>query len=70
MTTTCLFEARRATLLPLTADLRPAEATYHFAANLERPLYRWLEWSDGAYVPFELPAMGETVLLPAATAGP
>ena len=51
----------------LTDDGRPAEAAFHFAMNLEAPLFRWLSWKDGAYAPFVLPAVGETVTLPAAT---
>jgi len=51
----------------LTDDGRPAEAAFRFAMKLESLLFRWLQWEDGAYVPFALPAVGETVTLPAAT---
>jgi hypothetical protein len=50
----------------VTDDGRPAEATVHFAMNRESPLFRWLQWEDGAYVPFELPAVEDTVTRPAA----
>jgi len=51
----------------LTDDGRPAEAAFRFAMKLESLLFRWLQWEDGAYVPFALPAVGETVTLPAVT---
>lgn len=47
----------------LTQDDRPAEVTFEFDHPLEDPRYRWVFWRDGAYVPFELPAIGETRLL-------
>ena len=34
--------------------------------DIEAPLFRWHQWMDGGYVPFVLPAVGETVTLPAA----
>jgi len=51
----------------LTDDGRPAEAAFRFAMKPESLLFRWLQWEDGAYVPFALPAVGETVTLPAVT---
>lgn len=51
----------------LTDDGRPTEAAFHFALGLASPVFRWLQWENGVYVPFELPAVGETVTLPAAT---
>ncbi len=51
----------------VTSDGRPVEAEFRFAFALESSLFRWLQWQEGAYVPFELPAVGETVTLPAAT---
>jgi hypothetical protein len=51
----------------VTDDGRPAEATCRFAVKLESRLLRWLRWDDGAYVPFNLPAVGRTITLPAAT---
>ncbi len=44
-------------------DGRPAEVSFRFARTLEDPALRWLRWHDGIYVPFELPAGGETVVL-------
>ncbi len=51
----------------LTADGRPAELTCRFSTELEHPSLRWLRWDDGAWVPFELPAVGATVVLPEVT---
>ena len=51
----------------VTDDGCPAEATFRFTMNLESPLFRWMQWKDGGYVPFELPAVGRTLTLPPAT---
>jgi hypothetical protein len=48
-------------------DGRPAEAAFHFLTELESPFFRWMQWEDGMYVPFTLPAVEETLTLPAAT---
>lgn len=44
-------------------DGRPSEMSFRFARPLEDGSLRWLRWDDGVYVPFELPADGETVVL-------
>jgi hypothetical protein len=49
----------------LTGDGRPAEALFEFEVPLEDPSLRLLRWEDGEYVPFLIPAVGETVNLPA-----
>ncbi|UCE60196.1 MAG: hypothetical protein JSU63_00310 [Phycisphaerales bacterium] len=49
----------------LTDDGRPGEAAFHFPAPFENPVLRWMQWSGGKYVPFVVPAVGETVRLPA-----
>jgi hypothetical protein len=36
----------------------------HFDVDLEDPSLRWLQWKNGAYAPFEPPAVGNTVTLP------
>ncbi|MBN2561804.1 MAG: amidohydrolase family protein [Phycisphaerae bacterium] len=54
----------------ITDDGRPAEAAFHFLMELETPFFRWLQWGDGEYVPFNVPAVGQTVTLPAATVLP
>ncbi len=56
-----------AEIIAITDDGRPAEVAFRFAMRLENRLFRWMQWKDGAYVPFALPAVGETVTLPAAT---
>ena len=48
----------------VTADGRPAEAAFRFPTPLEDPSLRWLQWDDGVYAPFGLPAVGESVTLP------
>jgi hypothetical protein len=47
----------------LTNDGRPAEATFTFGVPLEDPSLRWMQWHEGRFVPFPLPAIGETVEL-------
>lgn len=49
----------------VTHDGRPVEAAFHFAMRLKNRFFRWLHWEDAEYVPFVLPAVGETVTLPA-----
>jgi len=51
----------------ITQDGRAAEAAFHFLTDLELPLYRWMRWGDEGYVPFVVPAVGDTVTLAAAT---
>jgi hypothetical protein len=51
----------------VTDDGRPAETTCRFATKLESRLFRWMRWDDDAYVPFAVPAVGQTITLPAAT---
>jgi hypothetical protein len=51
----------------VTDDGRPAEAAFRFATALEDPSLRWLRWKNGVYAPFVLPAVGETLTLPAVT---
>ena len=53
----------------ITADVRPAEAAFHFAKPLDDPSYRWLRWEDGVYVPFTPPRTGESVTLPRVSIG-
>ena len=48
----------------ITEDGHPAEAAFRFTRELEDPSFRWMQWKDGVYVPFELPPVGNTVTLP------
>ncbi len=50
----------------LTEDGRPAEAAFRFATTLEDPSFRWVQWKDGVYVPFAVPAVAQTIALPPA----
>ena len=49
----------------LTEDARPDQVSFRFSVPLEDPSLRWLRWEEG-YVPFAPPAVGRSVLLPAA----
>lgn len=42
----------------------PDELLFTFDLPLEDPSLRWLQWEDGAYVPFVVPEPGQTVGLP------
>ena len=47
------------------ADGMPVEAVFRFPANLDDPSLRWVQISkDHLNVPFAVPAVGQTVLLP------
>ncbi|NLX15198.1 MAG: hypothetical protein GXY44_16340 [Phycisphaerales bacterium] len=50
-------------IMAMTADDRPAEASFRFAVPLEHGSLRWLQWKDGGFVPFELPSIGNAVEL-------
>ena len=54
-------------VIDVTEDGRPAEVSFQFNVDLEDPSLMWLQWNDGVYVPFELPEVGETVILPSVT---
>ena len=59
----------RVEVIALTADGRPAAARFAFERDLEDPALRWLRWDAGAYVPFAVPAVGQSVSLPSITIG-
>jgi hypothetical protein len=50
----------------LAPDGRPLEIVVQFAQHLEDPSLEWLKWDEHGYVPFPIPKVGETVVLPAA----
>ena len=52
-------------IIEITDDGRPGAVSFHFAVELDDPSLRWLQWREGVYIPFEPPAVGETVILPA-----
>ena len=56
------LDGMRAEVLSLTSDGRPAEARIQFTAPLDDPSLVWLQWDweTQTYVPFSLPAVGET----------
>jgi hypothetical protein len=49
----------------LTPDGRPSEIRVRFAVPLEHPSLQWLQWGKHSYVPFRVPRVGETLLVPA-----
>jgi hypothetical protein len=46
-------------------DGRPNKVAFTFDDELEHPSLRWVRFEDSRYVPFDLPAIGESVSLPA-----
>ena len=52
-------------IVEVTNDGRPAEVSFQSHSELEDPSLCWLQWHEGVYIPFELPSVGETVILPA-----
>lgn len=51
-------------VIALTDDGRPAEVAFSFSVPLEDPSLRWLAVTTDGYIPFTVPAVGETVLVP------
>ena len=49
------------TIVSLTADGRPAEATFRFDVPLESPSLLWLCYRKGGFEPFTPPAVDEEV---------
>lgn len=58
------------TVSELRADGRPAEVLVQLDKPLEDPSLQWLRWGERAYVPFALPKLGESVVLPKVDAIP
>jgi hypothetical protein len=54
----------RARVIRLTGDGRPSSVEYRFSVPLEDPTLRWVVWEGKGYRPFELPAVGETRVVP------
>lgn len=50
-------------VLRINRDGRPKDVRFEFAQPLESPDYHWLTMDAGRYVPFELPAVGDSVEL-------
>jgi hypothetical protein len=51
-------------IVSVTPTGRPAQVDFAFHLPLEDPSHRWLRFEDGVYVPFDLPAIGDTIHLP------
>jgi hypothetical protein len=52
-------------VMRFTEDGRPAEVLARFQNRLDAESMQWLRWGRRAYVPFELPATGQSVTIPA-----
>ena len=48
----------------VTENGRPQIVAFHFQKPLEDPAYRWLSWNLHGAVSFDLPAVGEQVVVP------
>lgn len=55
----------RVTVVEVLADGRPKTVHYTFDSPLESDDYTWISWKDRAYAAFTLPAVGETMTIPA-----
>ena len=49
----------------MTGDNRPYEATFRFDVPLEDASLRWLQFKNGAFIPFTPPAVGQKITLEA-----
>jgi hypothetical protein len=49
----------------ITDDGRPRAVAFRFREPLDAPRYRWMKWGPRGAEPFQLPADGETVVVPA-----
>jgi hypothetical protein len=47
------------------SDGRPLEVLVRFEVDLEDRSLEWYQWGEHGFVPFRLPEIGETVLVPA-----
>lgn len=56
-------------VLRVTSAGAPLEVAFRFKTPLEDSSLVWLGWEDWRYVPFALPAVGETLHLAADTGG-
>ncbi len=52
-------------LMEKTSDGRPQSAAFTFDVNVEDESLRWVRYEEEVFIPFELPAVGETVTLEA-----
>lgn len=50
-------------ILALTSDQRPVQVAFHFNVPLEDSTLRWLQWQAGHYIPYQPPAVGQTVTM-------
>ena len=55
----------KATVTAVTPDNRPAEVAFAFETSLDDGSLVWEQWTRDGYAPWPVPAIGETVRLPA-----
>ena len=48
----------------VTEDARPKDVEFRFREPLDSPRYVWMQWGRHEYVPFRLPAIGQSVTIP------
>ncbi len=58
-----VLPAMEVTILEMDGDF-PTRLRFRWGRPLDDPVFRFLTWELGKLVPFEMPAVGETVLLP------
>lgn len=51
-------------IVTVTPDHRPATVSFQFRKPLEDDEYRWVYWKTDRYEAFDLPSVGETIILP------
>jgi hypothetical protein len=56
-------------VLDVDEDDQPAAINFEFDVPLESAELLWMEWRDGHFVELKLPAVGESLLIPAAVDG-
>jgi hypothetical protein len=56
-------------VLDLDEDDQPAAINFEFDETLESAELLWVEWRDGQFVELKLPAVGDSLLIPAAVDG-
>jgi hypothetical protein len=57
-------DGTKITVGKVSPDGRPKEITVDFQGPIDGEGYRFITWQDHAYVPFALPEVGDTVIVP------
>ena len=59
------LEGMSVEVVSLNEQGEPSQLRFRFDVPLEDPSLHWVRWEDGVYVPFQPPAMGQRLKLPA-----